>query len=117
MVGVNGIGLPVILENIFLNYDLFTFSGMFSNGFYSNNLFAIFWIFSLLLITVLLPNTQQIMRNHKPAFETHDEEIISSNYKYLEWEKTIYWAFFISIIMAISILSLSGESEFLYFQF
>ena len=123
MLGLNGIGLPVSLEHVFLNYglssieDIFTYSGMFSNGLYSNNFYAIFWIFTMFLISILLPNAQQLMRNHNPSLENQNGEIFSSNYKSFEWEKTKFWVFFISIILSISVLSLSGESEFLYFQF
>ena len=123
MTGVNGISLPVSLESTFVNYglsslvNLFTFNGMFNNGLYSDNFIAICWIFLLLLISTFFPNTQQLMRNHKPAFETYKGELTRWSYKWIEWEKTTSWALFTSIILTISILSLSGESEFLYFQF
>ena len=84
---------------------------------YVNNFVAIYWIFLLLFVAVFFPNTQQLMRNHKPAFETYKGEVTKSSYKWTEWKKTILWAIFTSIIIVISILSLSGESEFLYFQF
>ena len=123
MVGVNGISLPISLESTFVNYglsslvNLFTFNGMFNNGLYGDNSVAICWIFLLLLISTFFPNTQQLMRNHKPAFETYKGELTRWSYKWIEWEKTTSWALFTSIILTISILSLSGESEFLYFQF
>ena len=90
---------------------------MFNNGLYGDNSVAICWIFLLLLISTFFPNTQQLMRNHKPAFETYKGEVTRWSYKWIEWEKTTSWALFTSIILTISILSLSGESEFLYFQF
>mgnify|MGYP004002093329 CR=1 FL=1 len=123
MAGVNGIALQESLEKVFVNYDLsfyvniFTFDGMFHNSLYVNNFVAIYWIFLLLFVAVFFPNTQQLMRNHKPAFETYKGEVTKSSYKWTEWKKTILWAIFTSIIIVISILSLSGESEFLYFQF
>jgi len=123
MAGANGISLPVSFENIFVNYglsfpvNLITFDGMFHNALYGNNFVAVYWIFLLLLISTFFPNTQQLMRNHKPAFETYNGEVTKSGYKWAEWKQTTSWALFISIIVTISILSLSGESEFLYFQF
>ena len=123
MAGANGISLPVSFENIFVNYglsfpvNLITFDGMFHNALYGNNFVAVYWIFLLLLISTFFPNTQQLMRNHKPAFETYNGEVTKSGYKWAEWKQTMSWALFISIIVTISILSLSGESEFLYFQF
>jgi alginate O-acetyltransferase complex protein AlgI len=123
MAGVNGISLPMSLDSTFVNYglsslvNLFTFNGMFNNALYGDNFVAICWIFLLLLISTFFPNTQQLMRNHKPAFETYKGEVTRWSYKWIEWEKTTSWALFTSIILTISILSLSGESEFLYFQF
>jgi hypothetical protein len=123
MVGVNGISLPIAFENIFVNYglsfpvNLIKFDGMFHNALYGSNYIAIYWIFLLLVISTFFPNVQQLMRNHKPALETYSGEVSKSGYKWAEWKKTRLWALFISIIIVISILSLSGESEFLYFQF
>jgi len=123
MAGVNGISLPISFESTFVNYglsslvNLFTFNGVFNNGLYGDDFVAIYWIFLLLLISTFFPNTQQLMRNHKPAFETYKGEVTRWSYKWIEWEKTTSWALFTSIILTISILSLSGESEFLYFQF
>ena len=123
MAGVNGISLPISLESTFVNYALLfpvnfiTFDGMGHNSLYANNFFAICWVFFLLLVSTFFPNTQQLMRNHKPAFETYKGEVTKWGFKSIEWEKTISWALFTSIILTLSILSLSGESEFLYFQF
>jgi len=123
MTGVNGISLPINLENIFVNYgllfpvNLITFDGMFHNFLYGDNFVAICWIFLLLLIATFFPNTQQLMRNYKPAFETYRGEVVKLDHKWAEWKQTMSWALFISIIVTVSILSLSGESEFLYFQF
>ena len=123
MAGVNGISLPIAFKNIFVNYglsfpvNLIKFDGMFHNALYGSNYIAIYWIFLLLVISTFFPNVQQLMRNHKPALETYSGEVSKSGYKWAEWKKTRLWALFISIIIVISILSLSGESEFLYFQF
>ena len=123
MAGLNGISLwPSLGKNI-INYDLsfsvnlITFDGMFQNSLYANNFAAIFWIFLLLLMSIFFPNTQQLMRNHKSAFETYTGEVSRWSHNWIEWEKTTSWALLTSIILTISILSMSGESEFLYFQF
>ena len=124
MAGLHGFSLPSYLESKFLDYGLslpesiFIFDGMFNNGlFVGGNAFAIIWIFLLLLMSTLLPNTQQFMFNFKPALETYRDEIIQVRYKWMEWKETPFFGLFISIVITISILSLSGESEFLYFQF
>jgi alginate O-acetyltransferase complex protein AlgI len=123
MVGVNGISLPISFENIFMNYglsfpfNLITFDGIFYNGLYGNDYIPIYWILLLLLIATFFPNVQQLMRNHKPAFETYSKEEDKLGYIWAEWKQTASWAIFISIIITISVLVLNGESEFLYFQF
>ena len=123
MVGVNGISLPISFENIFMNYglsfpfNLITFDGIFYNGLYGNDYIPIYWILLLLLIATFFPNVQQLMRNHKPAFETYSKEEAKLGYIWAEWKQTASWAIFISIIITISVLVLNGESEFLYFQF
>ena len=124
MAGLHGFSLPIVLESKLLDYGLslpesiFIFDGMFNNGlFVGGNAFAIIWIFLLLLMATLLPNTQQFMFNFKPALETYRDEITQVRYKWMEWKETPFFGLFISIVITISILSLSGESEFLYFQF
>ncbi len=122
MIGVNGISLPISLESTFVNYgllplvNLFTFDGVFSNALFSDKFFAIFCIFLLLIVSTFFPNTYQLMSN-QPAFETYKEEVTRWRYNLAEWKKTTSWALFTSIILTISIISISGESEFLYFQF
>ena len=124
MAGVNGISLPVFLEEVFINYGLsfsdgiFTFDGMFNNAlFIGSNFFVIIWIFALLFISTALPSTQQFMINFKPTSETYKNEMPRTKYRWMEWKQTSLWSLFISIILIVSILNLSGESEFLYFQF
>ena len=109
--GVNGISLPMNLESTFIdgmtsnvNYGLsplvniFTFDGMFHNALYSDNLIAIYWIFLLLLVSTFFPNTQQLMRNYRPAFETFKGEITRARYKWTEWRTTTLWSVFVGIL-------------------
>ena len=75
------------------------------------------WILGLLLISVALPNTQQIMRRYRPAFETYKGEILRLRWRILEWRPTRIWALFSSTIFVLAVLGLTRVSEFLYFQF
>jgi len=94
------------------------FDGFFANGvFGANPYYGVAWIIILLLISVALPNTQQIMRRYRPAFETYQGEIKRLNYRWLEWRPTRVWALISSAIFALAILGLTRVSEFLYFQF
>ena len=71
----------------------------------------------LLLISVAFPNTQQIMRRYRPAFETYKGEIPRLRWRVLEWRPTRIWALFSSTIFVLAVLGLTRVSEFLYFQF
>ena len=123
MSGLNGISLPISLENLFANfsisfqYNFIKFDGMFHNALYGSNFFAIYWIFSLLIISIFFPNVQQLLRSHNPAFETYKGEVFKPAFIWPEWKQTKSWVLFISIIFTISVISLNGDSEFLYFQF
>jgi len=127
MAGMNGISLPVYFEDIFTHYGLllpeniFIFNGMFNNKLYEmagvSKYLAVLWILILLIITIVLPNTQQFMLNYKPAFETYKNEVTKSKYKWLEWGSTKFWALYTSIVLLVSIMLLSDENEFLYFRF
>jgi len=127
MIGVNGISLPVGYESIFINYglsplkDIFKFNGMFSNHIYSHHdhiYAAIVLIFLLLVISTFFPNTKQLMRNHdKSIFETYKGEMNSSLHILVEWNVTTIWALITSATLLLSIILLSGESEFIYFRF
>ncbi len=78
---------------------------------------ALPWIILLIIIVLFLPNTQQIMRNYNPAFETYRGEIYSLRYRYLEWKPRRDFAIFFAFLFFVSLLCLARPSEFLYFQF
>ena len=103
MLGVNGI--------------LISLDGIFHNTLIGNNIVVFFWFLILLLISTFFPNTQQFMLKHKPGLETYKGEITRISYKWIEWNSNNLWTLFISIIFILSIMSLSGESEFIYYRF
>jgi alginate O-acetyltransferase complex protein AlgI len=123
MMGANGLSLPSSMsgklggvEPWFIEHGV-VFFGMFHNGVLGNFHSGVPWIILLLLIVTLFPNTQQLLRRYRPAFETYKNEIPRLRLHWLEWRPTMPWAFFIIIIYTISMLSLTQVSEFLYFQF
>jgi alginate O-acetyltransferase complex protein AlgI len=71
------------------------------------------WVAALLPIVFLTPNTQQIMKRFKPALESSE----STGGFDLSWLANWRWAFAMSLVLALSLLSLTRPSEFLYFQF
>jgi hypothetical protein len=91
---------------------------MFHNhAFGANPKWGIAWVVALLLASMFLPNTQQLLHRYRPALETYENEVPRLRHRWIEWRPTIPWAFFTFGIFIIAILSLTQDSEFLYFQF
>jgi alginate O-acetyltransferase complex protein AlgI len=76
---------------------------------------TVMWISVSMLIALAFPNTLEILARYEPALgvkpRTADFASIS------EWNASLPWAIGVSIVAAIGIISLSGPSEFLYWQF
>lgn len=82
----------------------------------TNNLImadAIFGIWIALIIVWFAPNTQQIMASFKPALDCPEYQ----QAKLLLWQPTVLWAFCVFCLAFSSIIMLSDQSPFLYFQF
>ena len=124
MLGGHGLSLSPLLigkignaEQWLLEYGV-VFQGMFhNNAFGANPKLGIIWVVALLLASMFLPNTQQLLHRYRPALETYEKELPRLRHRWIEWRPTIPWAFFTFIIFIICILSLTQTSEFLYFQF
>ena len=113
MLSFNDIVFP---ENIYMFKNWFS-SEIFINGLYDSNFKAVVWILILLFISLAFPNTLQIMKKYRPAIESYRGEIVYYRKNFLLWRPKISWALFTAVILVLSILNVSGESEFLYFQF
>jgi alginate O-acetyltransferase complex protein AlgI len=111
----HGISLPSKLSGKIGNFEPWfiehgvIFDGTLHNGFFPVE--GIFWILVLLLVSIALPNTQQIM------LETHKNETPELRYQWMIWKPSLAWVIITAGILLISVLSLSKASEFLYFQF
>jgi len=71
-----------------------------------------------LLLALIAPNVRQIFGRWQPSYETMPEdEQLHGSLAWLAWKPTAWWAVVVAVIFAISVLSLSNVSEFLYFQF
>jgi alginate O-acetyltransferase complex protein AlgI len=115
MAGLHGIGLPSAFEPL-----LGSASAIIKNWgvqFYlgGGSRFALTWAWAvgLLFVAVFLPNTQELMRNHGPGLDFHAEAVAGS----LWWRPTARWGLIMALIAAGGLLSLSGATEFLYYQF
>lgn len=87
---------------------------------------SILWIISLLIFALFFPNSQQWMEGYNPALNcsvaknSSTSNLTTSNlnlWKRLQWKPNQFWSMMVAVITLIAILSLSKESEFLYFQF
>lgn len=76
------------------------------------------WITFAALIAFFLPNTQEILRNFRPALDLkYTEESADKIPGYLIWKPSKLWAISIGVITVLSLLSLNRPNDFLYFQF
>lgn len=82
------------------------------------------WIVALSSIALLLPNTLQILSRYEPALgvkpiaeSTETPLSAAKRVARLAWSPTLIWAIGISLLAAIGVYNLGGDSEFLYWQF
>ena len=73
---------------------------------------------ALMCVVLVCPNTLQILARYEPAIgvKPHPADTILGR-RIAEWSPSLAWSVGISVIAAMGILSLSGPSEFLYWQF
>ncbi len=71
------------------------------------------WSVALLAIALLLPNTQEIMRHYRPGLDF----VSSGTRPWAAWRPSVAWAWAIAVLSGAGALSLSGATEFLYYQF
>jgi hypothetical protein len=111
------IGRIGYLEQWLLEHGV-VFHGMFHNHVFGTNpKWGIAWVVALLLASMFLPNTQQLLRRYRPVLKIYKNEVPRLRHRWIEWRPTIPWAFFTFGIFIITMLSLEQASEFLYFQF
>lgn len=71
------------------------------------------WVVSLLLVVLVCPNTQQIVRELTPA----NTDLKTPSRRWSHWKPNARWAVASGVIASVGLVSLSRVSEFLYFQF
>jgi len=77
-----------------------------------------FWIAAPAFIALVCPNTLQILSRYEPALgwkpSPRDRGTLIDRF---QWAPSLAWAAVLVIIVAVGILNLGGNSEFLYWQF
>ena len=116
MAGVNGILLPAGFVSYLgpgLHDALAGWGVAFPPGGGSRLAFQYLWIFALLPLVLLAPNTQEILGRFEPALNVRAEMVRTR----LAWRLTPGWGALAGAVTAAGLLSLSRVSEFLYYQF
>jgi len=76
------------------------------------------WIPALTVIALTFPNTLQVLARHEPALgikASADEGHVGR--RVIAWSASPAWAIILSVVAAVAVSHLGGESEFLYWQF
>ena len=71
----------------------------------------------LLLVVWVMPNTLQLMADHKPALNMHDIEEKSRISVWPKWKPSILNAIIVCVLFFLCLSKLNDATEFLYFQF
>ncbi|HET7834010.1 MAG TPA: MBOAT family protein, partial [Gallionella sp.] len=114
MLGSNGVALP---DNWFARFPAFhdwlDSYGLFapSNGLATSGMMN--WIWILLLVVWLAPNTQTIMQTFRPALDAPQPSARTR----LAWRPSLVAALLIWGLAFAALINLSQQSTFLYFQF
>jgi len=77
----------------------------------------ILFVFILMFLVLVMPNSQQIVLKVTNYIGGTLKDRKGEILKHIIWRPSIFWAYFIGAIFAISIILMERESEFLYFQF
>lgn len=135
MLGLNGVTMPSGLGKYFgvFKYVGIKFEGVATPGF--SIVTAGTMITLALAIIWFLPNTQEWLRYHEPTLnysalndqsqgieqpksdQTNGTRWEQSIWNHLAWQPTLAWAFLTMLITTIGIYSISGNNEFIYFNF
>jgi alginate O-acetyltransferase complex protein AlgI len=75
------------------------------------------WIAVLMFIALVCPNTLEILSRYEPALGVKPRSTKLGIGRALEWNASLPWAVAVAGIAAMAIVSISGPSEFLYWQF
>jgi hypothetical protein len=83
----------------------------------ANGQLAWIWCGGLAAIALLLPNTQEIMRNHLTGITRPSDPPTGFAATAISFSSTPLWAVFTAVLMAVGLVSLPQPTSFLYFNF
>jgi alginate O-acetyltransferase complex protein AlgI len=117
--GLNGIGLPQALFSHLgpLADKLLAFGVVAEPWSLQDFARTSIWISILLFVALACPNTLQILARYEPALGVTSQSAKYPASSILQWNASFPWAVVLSAVAGISIVSIGGPSEFLYWQF
>jgi D-alanyl-lipoteichoic acid acyltransferase DltB (MBOAT superfamily) len=119
MVGLNGIGVPeALLDHLGPLAEWLRGAGVVAESWPLKDFLKMtFWTFALMIVALAFPNTLQILARYEPALGVAAHSTKLRTGLLVEWDASLPWAIAVSAIAAIAVVSMSGPSEFLYWQF
>ncbi len=120
MLGVNGVALPESIYDRLGPIAAWVDGVGIAKGLGEGIVFSstAFWIVFLAIIAFTFPNTLQLMGRYEPALGWKPEPGFSGAYgRAVQWRASLIWAMAVSVVAAVGMFHLGGESEFLYWQF
>jgi D-alanyl-lipoteichoic acid acyltransferase DltB (MBOAT superfamily) len=119
IIGLNGIGLPQALMDHLgpLARKLHAVGVVAESQNPSDFAKTALWIFVLMFVALVCPNTLQILARYEPALGVTWQSAKFRTGPIIEWNASLPWALAVSAVAAIAIFSMGGPSEFLYWQF
>ena len=116
MAGLNGLGLPERLAGIAGGPAMTLADGAVPMGAFAT---AAAYLLALLAIALLMPNSLQILSAYEPVLYMPKRPPLmpAGIWRPLVWRPTAAWMALFAAIAAVSMIRLTGKSEFLYWQF
>jgi hypothetical protein len=121
MLGLNGVSLPASIYDRLGSLAVWLQKAVIVEGLegMAFNRTA-FWIVLLATIAFTCPNTLQLLGRYEPALGWKAEPaaaVKGALSRTVGWNPSLAWAMVVSVVAAIGMLHLGGQSEFLYWQF
>jgi len=120
MLDLNGIGLPQTVIERFgpLAAALRRFVDASFEMAAQNLLFALAWLVILLIVSLLMSNTLQILDRYAPTLAgARPVDGDGPIHRLVRSSPSLLWAAMLSVLAVAAVMLLDGQSEFLYWQF
>lgn len=115
MLGLHGLGLPGKIATMLHMPPMQQLGGAVDIRTFGT---AMGYLVVLLAIALLMPNSVQMMSRYEPVLQTpKTAPLITGTRRAIYWQPNLVWGGLIAAMAAVSMIWLTGKSEFLYWQF